>query len=232
MAAAKRAASRDSRRAGAARPSGARSCARSFDAPLSLARMAARARLIGRMDAAAECRRITAPTLVVTGEAGAGSRRVGRRHLGVRQPDCGRACRRCSRAPDTSARSPGLEPSRSCCATSLADERRRAQRLPIARQRDHSKAAMTLREIPGPAGRLEALLDEPPGERRVNEQGLLEGSRTGASRGGGARTSPPAEGRDDAHQGGVSVGEGARPHRLRRAALQLPRRRLERRQLR
>lgn len=39
------------------------------DAPLSLARMAARARLIGRMDTAAECRRITAPTLVVTGEA-------------------------------------------------------------------------------------------------------------------------------------------------------------------
>jgi alpha/beta superfamily hydrolase len=35
---------------------------------------------------------------------------------------------------------------------------------------------MTLREIPGPAGRLEVLLDEPPGERRVNEQGLLEGS--------------------------------------------------------
>jgi len=38
-------------------------------APLSLSRMAARARLIGRMDIAAECRLITAPTLVVTGEA-------------------------------------------------------------------------------------------------------------------------------------------------------------------
>jgi alpha/beta superfamily hydrolase len=35
---------------------------------------------------------------------------------------------------------------------------------------------MTLREIPGPAGRLEALLDAPPDERRVNEQGLLEGT--------------------------------------------------------
>src|ERR1700759_1552977 len=34
---------------------------------------------------------------------------------------------------------------------------------------------MTLREISGPAGRLEALLDEPADERRVNEQGLLEG---------------------------------------------------------
>jgi uncharacterized protein len=35
---------------------------------------------------------------------------------------------------------------------------------------------MTLREIPGPLGRLEALLDEPADERRVNEQGLLEGA--------------------------------------------------------
>ena len=35
---------------------------------------------------------------------------------------------------------------------------------------------MTLRDIPGPEGRLEALLDSPPGERRVNEQGLLEGT--------------------------------------------------------
>jgi uncharacterized protein len=35
---------------------------------------------------------------------------------------------------------------------------------------------MTLREIPGPAGRLEALLEEPADQRRVNEQGLLEGA--------------------------------------------------------
>jgi pimeloyl-ACP methyl ester carboxylesterase len=40
-----------------------------IEAPVSLARLAARARLIGRMDAAGECRRITAPTLVVTGES-------------------------------------------------------------------------------------------------------------------------------------------------------------------
>lgn len=31
-----------------------------------------------------------------------------------------------------------------------------------------------IREIPGPAGRLEALLDEPPAARRVNRDGLLE----------------------------------------------------------
>jgi 3-oxoadipate enol-lactonase len=39
------------------------------EAPLSLSRLAARARLIGRMDSASECRRITAATLVVTGES-------------------------------------------------------------------------------------------------------------------------------------------------------------------
>jgi pimeloyl-ACP methyl ester carboxylesterase len=37
-------------------------------APLSLARMAARARLISRADIASDCARVTAPTLVVTGE--------------------------------------------------------------------------------------------------------------------------------------------------------------------
>src|SRR5688572_30409517 len=37
-------------------------------APLSLSRMAFRARMIGTIDAAAECARITVPTLVVTGE--------------------------------------------------------------------------------------------------------------------------------------------------------------------
>jgi pimeloyl-ACP methyl ester carboxylesterase len=39
------------------------------EAPLSLSRLAARARLIGRLDSAAACRTIAAPTLVVTGEA-------------------------------------------------------------------------------------------------------------------------------------------------------------------
>ena len=37
-------------------------------APLSLARMACRARLIGTIDAAADCARISAPALIVTGE--------------------------------------------------------------------------------------------------------------------------------------------------------------------
>jgi pimeloyl-ACP methyl ester carboxylesterase len=37
-------------------------------APLSLARMAARARMLSTIDAAADCARIVAPTLVVTGE--------------------------------------------------------------------------------------------------------------------------------------------------------------------
>lgn len=39
-----------------------------------------------------------------------------------------------------------------------------------------------LREIPGPAGRLETILDEPPGEDRVNDQGLFEIGRRAAPR--------------------------------------------------
>jgi 3-oxoadipate enol-lactonase len=41
-----------------------------FSAPLSLTRMAARARLITSMDARPDCERITAPTLIITGERG------------------------------------------------------------------------------------------------------------------------------------------------------------------
>jgi uncharacterized protein len=41
---------------------------------------------------------------------------------------------------------------------------------------------MPLREIPGPAGRLEALLDEPTSGRRVGDDGLLETGRDGGLR--------------------------------------------------
>jgi pimeloyl-ACP methyl ester carboxylesterase len=41
-----------------------------FSAPLSLSRMAARARLITSIDGGPDCERITAPTLVITGERG------------------------------------------------------------------------------------------------------------------------------------------------------------------
>jgi pimeloyl-ACP methyl ester carboxylesterase len=41
-----------------------------IEAPLSMSRMAARARLIARLDTAAECRLVACPTLVVTGEPG------------------------------------------------------------------------------------------------------------------------------------------------------------------
>src|SRR5436190_807737 len=41
-----------------------------FTAPPSVSMMAARARLLADNDGAADCRRITAPTLVITGEAG------------------------------------------------------------------------------------------------------------------------------------------------------------------
>ena len=41
-----------------------------IEAPLSMSRMAERARLIARLDTAADCRAIACPTLVVTGEPG------------------------------------------------------------------------------------------------------------------------------------------------------------------
>jgi 3-oxoadipate enol-lactonase len=41
-----------------------------FSSPVSLSRMAARARLIASMDAGPDCERITAPTLIITGERG------------------------------------------------------------------------------------------------------------------------------------------------------------------
>ena len=51
-------------------------------APISLSRDGRRARgCIGAHDVAADCARVTAPTLVVTGERGARSRRAGRRHV-------------------------------------------------------------------------------------------------------------------------------------------------------
>ena len=59
---------------------------------------------------------------------------------------------------------------------------------------------------PGPAGPLEALLDEPPG-RGVTE-GLSRGRRRPRAR--RLRASASAVRRDDAHEGGVSGGEGAR----------------------
>lgn len=55
----------------AARRRFARGQIRTFlEAPLSVSRMATRARLIAQLDAAAQCRCIASPTLVVTGEPG------------------------------------------------------------------------------------------------------------------------------------------------------------------
>ena len=66
----------------------------------------------------------------------------------------------------------------------------------------------------GPAGPLEALLDEPPAAPRARGRRL--------------RASASAARRDDAHQGGVPGRQGAGADRLRGAALQLPRRRPQR----
>ncbi len=69
-------------------------------------------------------------------------------------------------------------------------------------------------DLAGPAGRLEALLDG--GTDRTARRGRL-------------RPSAPDVRRHDAHAGRLSGGEGPDAHRLQRAAVQLPRRRPERR---
>ena len=76
----------------------------------------------------------------------------------------------------------------------------------------------TITDLRGPAGRLEALLDTPEPAPRT--------------RGRGVRASAPAARRDDAHKGRVSGREGADAHRVRGPAIQLSRRRRERRRVR
>ena len=74
---------------------GARRCARLMTAPPPLSAMAARARLIERLDLCdADCARMTAPTLVVTGEPHTRSRRAGRRSSEYIRLIRGRARRR------------------------------------------------------------------------------------------------------------------------------------------
>ena len=89
---------------------------------------------------------------------------------------------------------------------------------------------MRLREIAGPAGRSRRCSTSR--RRRRRERAGARRTRPGRrpARRGRPRASASAVRRHDAHQGRVPGGEGVRPHRLRRAALQLPRRRHERRQ--
>ena len=62
-----------------------------------------------------------------------------------------------------------------------------------------------LREIPGPAGRLEALLEEPAERPGINRDGLVERGRGEAVRAAVVFGHPAsAAGRHDAHESGVS----------------------------
>ena len=148
----------------------ARAQLRTFlEAPLSVSRMAARARLIAQLDAAAECARITSPTLVLTGEPGLDHVRLIARGVGLRQPIAG-------------ARAVVLEGTGHLGVVTKPDVFAAWSRFVDAcfpgsghaAARHETRTRTMLREIPGPAGRLEVLLDEPASGRRVNEQGLVE----------------------------------------------------------
>ena len=102
-----------------------------------------------------DCARVTAPTLIVTGEREPRSGRAGRRHARVPAADCRRAARdaradRTSRIDHEAGRVRGAG----------ARVRRRDAPGPD-RTRPTAGHPVPLREIAGPAGRLEALLDEP-----------------------------------------------------------------------
>ncbi len=206
-------------RAGAFRA--ATGCARCSSRAVSLSRMAARARLIDQhRSSRPDCARITAPTLIVTGERGLdhvvpveGSSEYARRipnaravvlertgHLGsITRPEAFADVVRDFVDDVADARESGL---------------------------------MALREIAGPAGRLEALLDEPAAPGAIGADGRVSVGHPDGLRAAVVFAHPhTGVRRHDAHQGGVSGGEGAEPDRLRGAALQLPRRRRERRQL-
>lgn len=92
---------------------------------------------------------------------------------------------------------------------------------------------MMLREISGPVGRLEALIDEPADARGVNTQGLVEGGRSPAVRAAVAFGPPHPQHGGTMHTKVVfQSAKGAGPNRVRRASLQLPRGRAQRRLIR
>jgi alpha/beta superfamily hydrolase len=82
-----------------------------------------------------------------------------------------------------------------------------------------------LREIAGPAGPLEALLEEPAAGAGVNRDGLLErGGRGAAPRAAVVLAHPHPQYGGTMHTKAVFQSRRHLPHRLRRAAVQLPRR--------
>ena len=76
--------------------------------------------------------------------------------------------------------------------------------------------------------RCTTFVDPPAGSRRCSTSRACRAPLAAARR-RRVRASAPAAGRDDAHQGGVPGDQGAGGHRLRGAAVQLPRRRRQRR---
>ena len=88
---------------------------------------------------------------------------------------------------------------------------------------------MALREIIGPAGRLEALLEEPQPVRTVDADGLVHAGRPGGVRAAVVLGHPHTEYGGTMHTKVIYQTAKALPNRLRRSPHQLPRCRRERR---
>ena len=193
----------------------------SSTAPMSLgADGRARAADCGTLDVAPTARAITAPTLVVTGEPRARSRRAGRR-LG--SATCrliaGARARLSSSAPDISA-----------AITRPAGVRRDRATSFVGR---YGRSAMPLREMPGPAGRLEALLEEPRPPGTIGHDGRVSAGHPDGLRAAVVFAHPHTADGGTMHTKVVyQAAKALQPDRLRGAALQLPRRRRERRHVR
>ena len=124
------------------------------------------------LDIAADCRSVVAPTLIVTGEPALDWVVPVNNTTEYLQLIRG-------------ARHVVLERYRPSGHDHAAGRLRRGRHSLPGRRSDAERRGrlMRLREIPGPAGPLEALLDEPPAAGGVNEEGLVErGLDDGASR--------------------------------------------------
>ncbi len=185
------------------------------DAPLSVSRMATRALSDRVVRSGSGLRADRMPDAGRSRRAVARSRRRRQRNGRLRSPHRWR-----SRRHDRAHRTSRID-------HAAAALRRYRQRL--SRHRANRKTSTVLREISGPAGAARSAPRRACGRsRRLERRPGSPRERRRDPRRGRLRASASAVRRHDAHQGGVSVSEGAGPDRLRRASIQFSRRRTQR----
>ena len=212
---------------GGAAPLRARAAADASQAAVSISRMAATRAQPDRTrhDRRAAAAIVWCPTLIVT-EPGARSRRR-RRRLSV--VDC---TRRRSRGRERRSRTDRDISARSRHGAAQEFAASRVRQFVEDVIRTGRLAPQCMREIDGPAGRLEALLDEPePAQRGVlgRRRCSIAGSASGMLAQPCVFAHPHPQFGGTMHTKAVyQSAKALTPDRLRRAAIQLPRRRQER----